>query len=204
MISEVIRSSLIEFGFTDENIDDLNYFVKELLIYNSKYNLISKSTEKEIWFRHVLDSAQLVNIINFSNMDSMADLGTGGGFPGVVLSIFSKNKNFHVKMFEKSPIKVKFLNKINEELNLGCEVIEGNVEHSNIDSKYVVARAFKKLSEILRISREIMKKPHKIVILKGKNAQEEINKALKIVKFKYRLVKSITDKESKIIIIDAE
>ena len=42
MISEVIRSSLIEFGFTDENIEDLNYFVKELLIYNSKYNLISK------------------------------------------------------------------------------------------------------------------------------------------------------------------
>ena len=72
-----------------------------------------------------------------------------------------------------------------------------------IDVNYITCRAFKKLPYILNITREKCSKKHKIIIMKGKNAQEEINKALKDVKFKYRLEKSITDKKSKIIILDA-
>ncbi len=203
MNREDIKSSLYALGFTSENIEDIEYFIKELLIYNNKYNLISNSTKKEVWFRHVLDSAQLVSIIDFSIVKTLSDLGTGGGFPGLILSIFSKKRNFHVKMYEKSPVKAQFLNKINENLKLKSEVISGDVKGYYIDSEYIICRAFKKLPEILKISREIAKKPHKIVILKGKSAQVEINKALKTCKFDYKLVKSITDKDSKIIIIDA-
>ena len=64
----------------------------------------------------------------------------------------------------------------------------------------MVFRAFKKLPELLKISRENHKKSHKMIILKGKNAQEEINKALKTDKFDYKLFKSITDSKSKIIV----
>ena len=67
-----------------------------------------------------------------------------------------------------------------------------------------MARAFKKMTDFLAISREIVSKPCKIIILKGKNAQEEVNKSLKQSKFKYKLEKSITDDNSKILILDFE
>ena len=59
--------------------------------------------------RHILDSAQLVKFIDFKS-GSLADLGTGAGFPGVVIAIFNENKDFHVKLYEKSPVKRNFLN----------------------------------------------------------------------------------------------
>ena len=79
--------------FTLEDIEKLNIFHDELLKFNKKYNLISKSTENDVWHRHILDSAQLVKYIDFNSSKSISDMGTGGGFPGLVLAIFNKNPN---------------------------------------------------------------------------------------------------------------
>ena len=73
-----------------------------------------------------------------------------------------------------------------------------------IDSNHIVCRAFRKLPYILNISRENCVKKHKIIIMKGKNAQEEINNTSKMRNYKYRLENSITDNDSKIIILSAE
>ena len=105
-----------------------------------------------------------------------------------------------MKLHEKSPVKFDFLNKISEKIDLNCEVITGDLNAQIIDSQYIVCRAFKKMPEIMRISREIANKPHKIIILKGKSAQEEINKALKLFTFEYKLESSITNEQSKIFI----
>ena len=67
---------------------------------------------------------------------------------------------------------------------------------------YVVARAFKKFTEVLRISREIGKDNHILIVLKGKNAQFEIDNALNYYKFSYTLKKSITEIDSKIVIVE--
>ena len=96
----------------DNTINKLKEFSGELLIYNSRYNLISKNTEKSLWSRHILDSAQLLSFIDFSNQHNLADLGSGGGFPGLVLAICNSNSKFHVKLYEKSPVKRDFLNGI--------------------------------------------------------------------------------------------
>ena len=77
-----------------------------------------------------------------------------------------------------------------------------NVFDGIIESDYVVSRAFKKLDKIIQVSREIAKKPHKLIILKGQNAQEEANKAFKSHKYSYKLEDSMTDEKSKIIIAD--
>ena len=104
-------------------------------------------------------------------------------------------------LYEKSPVERDFINKFVKNIGIKCN-IEENVYNSNkIDSDYFVSRAFKKLPEILRISREIIKKPHKMIILKGKNAQQEINTVLKDQKFDYKLINSITKDDSKIIIV---
>ena len=69
---------------------------------------------------------------------------------------------------------------------------------------YIVCRAFKKLPEILRISRETAKRPHKLIVMMGKSAQEEINKASKGLIYKYKLVNSITSSDSKILLADVK
>ncbi len=192
-------------NFNDKKLELIELFVQEVLNYNQKYNLISRSSEKDIWNRHVLDSAQLVKHIDHKNFNSLADLGTGGGFPGIMLSIFySDIFTFHVKLYEKSKVKVNFIKSIIDKLGLRNVYIYDNDYQSHIiDTDYIVCRAFKKLPEILRISRETMKRPHKLIVMLGKSAQDELNKASKGMIYKYKLVPSITESDSKILLVDA-
>ena len=192
------------FKFNAQKIKKLDNFVKNLLIFNKKHNLIAKSTEKQVWDRHILDSAQLIKFIDVKNCTGIADLGTGAGFPGIILALYYQNYNFHVKLYEKSPIKSAFLSKISQELDLKCKIICRDVNSIKIDSNYIVCRAFRKLPHILNISRENCVKKHKIIIMKGKNAQEEINNTSKMRNYEYRLENSITDNDSKIIIMNAK
>ena len=197
---EVINILKKDLNFTDQSILKLKKFTNLVLKENKKYNLISKTTENQIWARHILDSAQLVKFIDFSS-NSLADLGSGAGFPGIVLEIFNKNKGFHVKLYEKSPVKRRFLMKAIKELGLNAEVL-GDIRDEKLDTDIIVCRAFKKLDYVIQVSREIAKKPHKLIILKGENAQEEINKSFKNKKYPYKLEKSITNIDSKIILMN--
>ena len=193
-------------NFSKKKIELIETFVNEVLNYNKRFNLISKSTEKDIWNRHVLDSAQLIKFIDLKNANSLSDLGTGAGFPGIILSIFYSDINtFHVKLYEKSKVKVKFLNHIVNKLILKNVILYDNdYQYHKLDTNYVVCRAFKKLPEVLKISRETLKKPHKLIVMLGKSAQEEINKASKDLIYKYKLVDSITSGDSKILLVDVK
>ena len=197
---EVIRILQNQLNYTAKNISDIKIFINELLKANKKHNFISKSTEKNIWHRHILDSAQLAQFINFSK-GSLSDLGSGAGFPGLILALFNNNRDFHVKLYEKSPVKRAFLRDIIDGLSLKIE-LRGNVYDEIIDTDYIVSRAFKKLEAIIQVSREIAKKSHKLIILKGQNAQEDLKKAFKKEKYDYKLENSITNEHSKIIIVD--
>ena len=197
---EVINILQNQLHFSSKSIEKLKIFINVLISENKKHNFISKSTEIEIWHRHILDSAQLVKFIDFSK-GSLSDLGSGAGFPGLVLAIFNKNRDFHVKLYEKSPVKRAFLEQISKKLSIKVE-IKGNVYEEIIDTDYVVSRAFKKLESIIQVSREIVQKSHKLIVLKGQNAQEDLKKAFKREKYPYKLEESITNKDSKIIIVD--
>ncbi len=196
-VINILKNSL---NFSDHSIEKLEKYTNLVLKENKNYNLISKSTENQIWFRHVLDSAQLVKFIDF-NLKSLADLGTGAGFPGLVIDIFNNNKAFHVKLYEKSPVKRKFLIEVIKELRLNAEVL-GDVRDEVLDSDIIICRAFKKLDQVIQVSREIVKKPHKLIILKGQNAQEDLNKSFKNKKYPYKLKQSITNMDSKIILMN--
>jgi 16S rRNA G527 N7-methylase RsmG len=106
-----------------------------------------------------------------------------------------------VKLYEKSPVKRAFIRDISEKLSLKIEIL-GNVYENFIDSEYIVSRAFKKLEATIQVSREIAKKSHKLIILKGQNAHEDLKKAFKSEKYDYKLENSITNKDSKIIIVN--
>ena len=201
MDKEKVQTNLLnKLKFSKEDLEKIQVFHDELLRFNKKYNLISKSTEKDIWHRHILDSAQLVNYIDFKQNKSISDMGTGAGFPGVILAIFNKNPKFHVKLYDKSSVKCDFLESIRSKIDVEFDVF-GNYINEYISSDYVVSRAFKKLEEIIRISREIIKVDHKLIILKGKNAENEINKLKPFMNFMYSLENSITGPNSKILVI---
>ena len=203
-----VKSKLIlskNLNFNHDKLQKIELFVNEVLSYNKKYNLISKNSEKDIWHRHVLDSAQLIKYIDSKKFNSLSDLGTGAGFPGIMLSIFySDILTFHVKLYEKSKVKINFIRSVIEKLNLNnASIYENDYQSHILNSDYIVCRAFKKLPEILRISRETAKKPHKLIVMLGKSAQEELNKASKDSINKYKLVSSITSSDSKILLLDA-
>ena len=200
----VIKLLKSKLDFSDSSINKLKIFHNCLLDYNKKYNLISKNTEKSVWSRHFLDSAQILKYLDSKKPNNVADFGSGAGFPGIILAIQSRNPKFHVKLYEKSPIKREFLNKIKEKIELTNLEVKGNIYEGEITSEIIVCRAFKKLREIIDISREIVKKPHKIIILKGKNAQSEINNVSLGLNYSYKLEASITDRDSKIILVEAK
>ena len=198
----ILREKL---NFNEKKINKIDLFVNNVLAYNQKYNLISVNTEKEIWGRHVLDSAQLVKYIDSDQFKSLSDLGTGAGFPGIILSIFfSDIITFHVKLYEKSSVKIDFLKEQIQRLELNnVSLYDNDYQSHKLSSDYFVFRAFKKLHEILRISRETIIGPHKLIVMMGKSAQDQLNKASKADINKYKLVPSITSKDSKILLLDA-
>ena len=197
---EVINILQNQLNYSERSISDIKNFINELLKANKKHNFISKSTENVVWHRHILDSAQLVKFIDFSK-GSLSDLGSGAGFPGLIIALFNENKDFHVKLYEKSPVKRAFLEEISKRLSIRVE-IKGDIYDEIVDADYIVSRAFKKLEAVIQVSREIVKKSHKLIILKGQNAQKDLKKAFNQEKYDYKLESSITDEDSKIIIVD--
>tara|TARA_B100000965_G_scaffold69448_1_gene54756 strand:+ start:32 stop:649 length:618 start_codon:yes stop_codon:yes gene_type:complete len=200
-VTQILKNDL---GFSDSSIEKIKKFNNYLLEYNKRYNLISKSTENNIWYRHILDSAQIIKYIDFSKINNLADFGSGAGFPGLIIALHAENPSFHVKLYEKSPVKRDFLRDVKNNFNIKNISIENNVYEKEVLADVIVCRAFKKLEEIIDISREIVKKPHKLIILKGKNAQSEINNVSLDPNYSYKLEKSITDDDSKIIIVEAK
>ncbi len=197
-VVDILKNKL---KFSSESIEKLDVFSEMLLLANKKRNLISKSTESVLWNRHILDSAQIIQFIDKNAVD-ISDFGSGAGFPGIVIAIYDEQKRFHVKLYEKSPVKRAFLKDVNTRLNLNMEILEA-IEGYNLETDVIVCRAFKKLKNIINISCETLKKPHNIIILKGKNAQLEINSVSLNKNYSYKLVNSITDNDSKIILIEA-
>ena len=110
----------------------------------------------------------------------------------------------NLRIYEQ-PLKIEGLIYIIDEIKLKNVYVYDNDYQSHIlDTDYIVCRAFKKLPEIITISRETHKKPHKLIVMLGKSAQDEINKASKGLIYKYKLVNSITSIDSKILLVDVQ
>src|SRR6056300_1059283 len=115
---EVLNYLSKNIKFNNSEIEKIEVFHKELIKYNDSYNLIGSSTLNDIWTRHILDSAQIIKFIDFNKDNSLSDLGTGAGFPGLILAIYAQKYEFHVKLYEKYKVKCIFLDKILGILNL--------------------------------------------------------------------------------------
>ena len=183
-----------------ETCVDFEKFIIQLKKKNEEINLISKESAQEniIRERHIVDSAQTIDFIDF-NSNIVTDIGSGGGFPGIIVSILIKNlkKNIKVNLYEKSHHKSVFLRKISRELNLETEVIQKNIfEIKNLNSGTIMARAFKPLTIVLELVYNNFNNYKNLILFMGKNGEKTLEDTLKIWDFDFEKKKSITNQDS--------
>ena len=188
-----------------ETITSLKKYEDTLIKANKTLNLIGNSTIKDIWTRHFLDSVQVIDFIDKNNK-TLVDLGSGAGFPGLVLAIALKDRKIplKIKLIEKSPKKVKFLKNLINELQLNVEVINQNILQEPIKffDDVFIARAFKPLKIILQLIHNKAKNWKKIFIFLGKTGKNELLQASKSWDIEYKQRVSVTSNDSIVIEIN--
>ena len=188
-----------------ETITSLKKYEDILIKANKTLNLIGNSTIKDIWTRHFLDSVQVIDFIDKNNK-TLVDLGSGAGFPGLVLAIALKDRKIplKIKLIEKSPKKVKFLKNLINELQLNVEVINQNILQEPIKffDDVFIARAFKPLKIILQLIHNKAKNWRKIFIFLGKTGKNELLQASKSWDIEYKQRVSVTSNDSTVIEIN--
>ena len=191
-------SILSKFNVSRETCIDFERFISLILEKNQEINIISKKTEAIIRERHIIDSAQAIDLIDL-NGTICSDLGSGGGLPGIVLAIMMKNLNQPMKfnLYEKSHLKSVFLRNVLRKLKLNAAVIEGDVfEMKNLKSETVIARAFKPLPVVLELMSKNFTNCKNLILFMGKNGKQTLNEAFKVWKFEYKEKMSLTSDDS--------
>ena len=183
-----------------ETFVEFESFIAMLQKRNEEINIISKETAKNevIRERHIVDSAQIIDFIDL-NSTQITDIGSGGGMPGIIISIMLKNfkKSIKVNLYEKSHHKSSFLRKVSRDLKLNTEVIQENIfETQNLESGTIMARAFKPLPIILELVYRNFSNYKNLILFMGKNGEKILEDTLKIWDFDFEKKKSITSEDS--------
>ena len=188
-----------------ETITSLIKYENTLIKANKTLNLVGNSTIKDIWTRHFLDSVQVIDFID-KNDKTLIDLGSGAGFPGLVLAITLKDRKIplKIKLIEKSRKKVKFLKDLINELHLDVEIMNQNIfeNQKKLSEDVFVTRAFKPLKIILELIHKKAEKWKKIFIFLGKTGHNELLQASKNWNIQYKQRVSITSSDSIVIEIN--
>ena len=197
-------SQLETLNVSRETFPALEEFRSFLLTENKIMNLISKSSETDSIKRHIIDSAQVIDIID-KNAKTCVDLGSGSGLPGLVLAIIFKEKGSTIKfeLYEKSQKKSNFLRKMIKHFDLNAEVKQKNIfEERKLKADIIIARAFKPLQTILELIDKKFVQYNRLIFFLGKSGRDVINECLKSWKFDYQIIKSLTDVNSVIVKIN--
>lgn len=158
--------------------------------WNEKFNLVAKSTLPDLWNRHFLDSAQLWPLIP-AKTSRLIDLGSGAGFPGLVLSILGVPE---VHLIESTCKKASFLTAVVKELGLNVTVHASRIESvRGVQADVVTARALTALPELLSLAKPFMAKDSIALFLKGEKAEAELTSAAKYWTFDCERVPSKTN-----------
>jgi len=201
----MIRNSYIETIVSRETFKNIIKYSEFLIDYNKKLNLISKSTEKLIMNRHFDDSAQLIKFIN-KNDKKILDIGSGAGFPGIVMELIKKDLNldFKTELSEKSVKKCTYLQELCNYLKI--DVVIHNEDVRKIKTKEyttLVSRAFKPIGTFLEIIEQGRINFNKILLLKGENYKKEIDEASKHWEINCDIHDSVTNRASKVFVINS-
>jgi 16S rRNA (guanine527-N7)-methyltransferase len=182
-----------------ETLERLEAYAALLLRWNQKINLIGRDTEADIWRRHLLDSAQLAPLIPPSAR-SLADIGTGAGLPGLILSILNTPATIH--LIESDQRKAAFMREAVRITQATAIIHEKRVEQVSLPIQdVVVARACAPLDLLLAMAEKLISIHTLCVFPKGARAEQELTAARARWNMQVRLVPSRSDPLGRILVL---
>jgi len=188
-----------ELHVSRETIDRLEAFATFLRRENDHQNLVARSTLPSLWVRHIIDSAQLLRHAQ-SPQSSWLDLGTGAGFPGLIVAALHRGP---VTLVESRKLRVDFLLRATEVLRVSPRIVATRVERLQDETFDVItARAFASSAQTLSLSHRFSTGKTRWILPKGASAQSELEAARASWHGEFRLVPSLTDPGASIIIAE--
>jgi 16S rRNA (guanine527-N7)-methyltransferase len=187
-----------------ETVAKLDSFVEFLLPRAEQFNLIARSTIPTVWTRHIADSLQLLHLAPAAN--TWVDLGSGAGFPGLVIACaLAERAGASVHLIESTGKKAAFLEEAVRQLGVPAVVhhrrIEDFVKNFNDKPDVVCARALAPLDELLRLAEPILKTGAKGLFPKGQDVDAELTQASKYWNIEAELVPSLTSAQGRIVVV---
>lgn len=189
------------FSVSRETLDKLKAYERLLKKWQGAINLVSPGTLDNVWERHLADSAQILELIPEKSI--VADLGSGAGFPGLVLSIV--RSNLAINLIESDSRKCEFLKAVSRETGAGASVHNARIENvlESISPSVITTRAYASLLEIFSVCESVaLKNPELMfVLLKGKSVDDEILEAHKSYNFSFESIESTTERGAKMLVV---
>ncbi len=181
-----------------ETVEKLNHYAAEVLRWNPAINLVSKASAGEIWQRHILDSAQIFDLADSEGL--WVDIGSGGGFPGIVMAIMGAK---HMTLVESDQRKAAFLREISRQLSLSVTVLAKRIDALDpLTAKTVSARALASLTDLLAHAKPHLTTRGRAIFPKGRGVEDEIEQARRFWAFDATKTPSRTDPEATILVIE--
>lgn len=187
-----------------ETMDRLNTYSDLLKKWNPKINLVSRSTLDDLWSRHMLDSAQIFSLAD-NKPDHWIDLGSGGGFPGLVIAILAKElmPNLTVTLVESDQRKCAFLRTVSRETGCDVTVHSKRIEEIEpLNADVLSARALADLTLLLQFSERHLNPQGVCLFPKGSTWKKEVKTARESWQFSERAIKSETQDDAVILRIN--
>ena len=195
-IDEQVASQL---NVSRETIARLAEYLAILVKWQAKINLISSKTLPDAWRRHILDSAQLTSFLP-TTASHILDIGSGAGFPGLVLSIVTPHK---VTLVESDQRKAIFLRTVIRELNLTADVINERIETvAPVGASIVTARALAPLQRLLLWLHPQLPSVEKCLFLKGASVREELTALESYSNIDHRIFPSVSSTDGAVLELD--
>lgn len=191
----------INLDVSRETQEKLALLESELRRWQAIKNLVGPATLDQIWDRHIVDSLQLLDLA--PNAKTWLDLGSGAGFPGLVLAIAGHERGLKVHLVESNSRKCAFLRHIARLTGVGAIIHEARLETVIDDfigkADVVSARALASLTKLLEWTEPLLKAGTMGLFPKGRDADIELTEAAKRWKFKVDVLPSLTDSEARIL-----
>ena len=186
----------IKAEISPEMMQTLQDYVALIIKWTRAINLVGKSTESEIWHRHIADSLQLVSLIPPAS--TLADLGSGGGLPGLVIAI--ARPEVTCTLIEQDQRKAAFLQECVAQLNLtNTRIINQNINDVSARYNCITARALASLSELCSLAYPRLEEGAICLFPKGQNFVNEVEEAQQHWTFQHQCIPSKTDEKAAII-----
>ena len=186
-----------EYDVPRETMERMDGFAALLREENERQNLVSRASLDHLWLRHIADSAQLIRFAP-SPAATWVDLGTGAGFPGLIVALLHAGP---VTLVEERRLRVDFLHRAAESLGVAVEIVAGKAERIGRRPFDVIsARAFAPLGRLFQLGTGLSTAKSVWLLPKGRNAQTELEALDPSWQGDFRLEPSVTDSEARIIV----